>query len=127
MNDKEPKYPTSLFIIGVLQNITKNFLILIIAIAFFVLGIWLKWCLIAGAASLVLAVVIAIIEQIHIRNEVINSDNPEFQEWKNAMMSGNWMENIKNMVESKMQDPSNCVHYEDDEDEDTDEDENDEK
>lgn len=127
MNDKEPKYPTILFIIGVLQNITKNFLILIIAIAFFVLGIWLKWCLIAGAASLVLAVVIAIIEQIHIRNEVVNSDNPEFQEWKNAMMSGNWMENIKNMVESKMQDPSNCVHYGDGEDEDTDEDENDEK
>jgi len=77
---KDNKYPVSLFVIGVLMNLTKNFFLFLPSIILLIVGIWVKWCLFVGVALLLLDVIISLIEQIQIRNATINSDNPSFKE-----------------------------------------------
>ena len=98
------KYPVSLFVIGVLMNLTKNFFLLLPSIILLIVGIWVKWCLFVGVALLLLDVIISLIEQIQIRNATINSDNPNFKEWQDAILSSNWKNNIMDLTESKIDD-----------------------
>ena len=98
------KYPVSLFVIGVLMNLTKNFFLFLPSIVLLIVGIWVKWCLFVGVALLLLDVIISLIEQIQIRNTTINSDNPNFKEWQDAILSSDWKNNIMDLTESKIDD-----------------------
>lgn len=98
-NDK--KYPASLFVMGFIMNLTKNFIFFYPGLLLLFIGIWSDICLKIGVCLLLADVAVSLIEQIQIRNATLNSDNPEFEDFQNAMLSENWMENIKNIVESK--------------------------
>lgn len=98
-NDK--KYPASLFVVGFIMNLTKNFLFFYPGLILLFIGIWSDVCLKLGLCLLLADVAVSLIEQIQIRNTVLNSDNPEFEKWQNAMLSEDWRENIQNIIESK--------------------------
>ena len=103
-DNQDNKYPVSLFVIGVLMNLTKNFFLFLPSIVLLIVGIWVKWCLFVGVALLLLDVIISLIEQIQIRNTTINSDNPNFKEWQDAILSSDWKNNIMDLTESKIDD-----------------------
>ena len=103
-DNQDNKYPVSLFVIGVLMNLTKNFFLFLPSIVLLIVGIWVKWCLFVGVALLLLDVIISLIEQIQIRNATINSDNPKFKEWQDAILSSDWKNNIMDLTESKIDD-----------------------
>jgi len=103
-DNQDNKYPVSLFVIGVLMNLTKNFFLFLPSIILLIVGIWVKWCLFVGVALLLLDVIISLIEQIQIRNTTINSNNPNFKEWQDAILSSDWKNNIMDLTESKIDD-----------------------
>jgi len=74
------------------------------SIILLIVGIWVKWCLFVGVALLLLDVIISLIEQIQIRNTTINSNNPNFKEWQDAILSSDWKNNIMDLTESKIDD-----------------------
>lgn len=98
------KYPVSLFVIGFLMNLLKNFLLFFPSIIFLIIGIWIKWCFFVGVALLLSDVVISLIEQFKIRSAAINSDNPDFKEWQDAILSSEWKNNVIELTESKIDD-----------------------
>ena len=101
-DNQDKKYPVSLFVIGVLMNLTKNFFLFFPSIILLIAGIWVKWCFFIGIALLMLDVIISLIEQIQIRSATMNSDNPNFKEWQDAILSSDWMKNVKDLTESKI-------------------------
>ena len=101
---KDKKYPVSLFVIGVLMNLTKNFFLFFPSIVLLIVGIWVRWCFFVGIALLLLDVIISLIEQIRIRSATINSDNPNFKEWQDAILSSDWKNNVMDLTESKIDD-----------------------
>lgn len=62
---------------------------------------WVKVCLIIGLGLLGLDIVLSFVEQLHIRNATLNSDNPNFTEFQTAILSKNWKDNITSIVENK--------------------------
>ena len=86
------------------MNLTKNFFLFLPSIILLIVGIWVKWCLFVGVALLLLDVIISLIEQIQIRNTTINSNNPNFKEWQDAILSSDWKNNIMDLTESKIDD-----------------------
>ena len=98
-----PKYPAGLFWIGFLLNMTKNFFLLFPAILLLILGIFFEKCLLIGLALLILDIAVSFIQQIQIRNATLNSDNPNFREWQDAILSPEWKENITDLLGSKME------------------------
>ena len=93
-DNQDNKYPVSLFVIGVLMNLTKNFFLFFPSIVLLIVGIWVRWCFFVGIALLLLDVIISLIEQIQIRSATINSDNPNFKEWQDAILSSDWKNNV---------------------------------
>ncbi|MBQ8393280.1 MAG: hypothetical protein IJX51_05850 [Clostridia bacterium] len=120
MNDKEPRYPWSLFFAGLMINILSHIYLFVPGAAFLVVGLFLgKDFLKAIGLALMLAVLlVCLIDQIRIRNGVINSDDPNFEEWRNAMMSPHWRENITGMLDKKIQDEDNKIELENDDEDD---------
>lgn len=86
------------------MNLIKNFLLFFGGIILLIVGIWVKWCLIFGIVLLFIDVVIALVGQIRIMNTAINSDDPNFTEWQNAMLSPDWKDRIMDLTETKMDD-----------------------
>ena len=101
-DSKDKKYPITLFLMGVVMNLLKNFILLLLALVFLVIGIGVQWCLELGLGLLALNVVIAFVQQLQIRNTTLSSDNLDFQQWQEAMLSPEWMKNIKEMTEHKI-------------------------
>lgn len=104
MNNR--KYPTSLFIIGFISNILFHFFWLFVpAILFLIIGIWKDICLWIGIGLLILDVLLSFIDQMKIRHTFLSdSDHPDFQAFQEALSKdGNWMENVKELVESKIE------------------------
>ncbi len=103
MKDKQDnKYPVSLFLIGVLMNLIKNYFLLFPSIILIIVGVWVKWSFFVGVALLLLDVIISLIQQIQIRNSTINNDNPDFKEWQDAILSSDWKNNVMDLTESKI-------------------------
>ena len=47
---------------------------------------------------------LALAEQWRIRKTILEeSDNPDFKEFQDAVLSGNWRQNVIDMVETKIQ------------------------
>ena len=101
---KDKKYPVSLFVIGVLMNLTKNFFLFFPSIVLLIVGILVRWCFFVGIALLLLDVIISLIEQIQIRSATINSHNPNFKEWQDAILSSDWKNNVMDLTESRIDD-----------------------
>jgi hypothetical protein len=104
MKEPKSKYPASLFWTGVALNILQSFLWLAIATVLMLLGgktPWLGW---AGLSLLAAVLIIAVGKQLVYRHTVLHSDSPEFADWQEAMLSPDWNENVKDMVERAMND-----------------------
>jgi hypothetical protein len=104
MKDPKPQYPASLFWTGVALNILRSFLWLVVSTVLLIIGRTTPWCAVAGLALLVLVVAVAMIKQLSYRHTVLHSDTPEFDDWQAAMLSPDWEENVKAMVERAMND-----------------------
>ena len=121
MKDPKPQYPASLFWTGVALSILRSLLWLVLATVLMLLGAktpWLGW---AGLALLALVVAIALIKQLSYRHTVLHSDTPEFDDWQAAMLSPDWEENVKDMVQRAMNDTEADLYMEE---EDSEEDKN---
>ena len=97
------EYPTDLFWMGFFMNMTKNFYLFFPAIILLFIGIWNMPCLVIGWTLMIVDVVLSYIEQCEIRDGIKNSNNPNFDEWKNAMLSSDWKENVKDLLDSKIE------------------------
>lgn len=96
------KYPVNLFMIGFISNIIGRFFFLFFpAVILIIIGIWVKACLIIGLGLLGLDIVLSFGEQLILRNVTLNSDNPNFKEVQDAILSEDWKNNIMNIVEDK--------------------------
>jgi hypothetical protein len=104
MKDQRPQYPASLFWTGVALSILRSFLWLAVSTVLLIIGRTTPWCAAAGLALLVLVVAVAIIKQLIYRHTVLHSVNSEFTDWQAAMLSPDWEENVRDMVERAMND-----------------------
>lgn len=96
------KYPVSLFIVGVISNMIGRFFFLFFpAVILIIIGIWVKVCLIIGLSLLGLDIVLSFIEQLILRNTTLNSSNPNFTKFQDAILSEDWRNNIMNIVDDK--------------------------
>ena len=114
MKDPKPQYPASLFWTGVALSILRSLLWLVLATVLMLLGAktpWLGW---AGLAILALVVAIAIIKQLSYRHTVLHSKDSEFADWQAAMLSPDWEENVKDMVQRAMNDNEADLYMEED-------------
>ena len=92
------KYDNGLFMAGVCLNFIKNVFIWIPAIILLFVGVWVKVGLYIGITLLILNIIVAFIEQFHIKSCVENSDTPEFEPWKEIMTSDNWKDDVKDKI-----------------------------
>ena len=114
MKDQRPQYPASLFWTGVALSILRSILWLVIATILMLLGAktpWLGW---AGLALLILVVAVALIKQFSYRHTVLHSKDSEFADWQAAMLSPDWEENVKDMVQRAMNDTEADLYMEED-------------
>lgn len=114
MKDQRPQYPASLFWTGVALSILRSLLWLVLATVLMLLGTktpWLGW---AGLAILVLVVAVALIKQLSYRHTVLHSKDSEFADWQAAMLSPDWEENVKDMVQRAMNDTEADLYMEED-------------
>ena len=100
-------YPASLFLMGFMLNlVARNFILFISALILILIGIWVKECLLIGIAVLALDAVISFIIQMKMRSEMMNNDDPDFQPFRDAVLSSDWQANVMDLVEQKVEDNS---------------------
>ena len=116
MKDQRPQYPASLFWTGVALSILRSFLWLIISTVLLLVGRTTPWCAAAGLAILALVVAVALIKQLSYRHTVLHSKDSEFADWQAAMLSPDWEENVKDMVQRAMNDDIEAELYMEEED-----------
>ena len=114
MKDQRPQYPASLFWTGVALSILRSFLWLIISTVLLLVGRTTPWCAAAGLAILALVVAVALIKQLSYRHTVLHSKDSEFADWQAAMLSPDWEENVKDMVQRAMNDTEADLYMEED-------------
>ena len=114
MKDQRPQYPAFLFWTGVALSILRSFLWLIISTVLLLVGRTTPWCGAAGLAILVLVVAVAIVKQLSYRHTVLHSKDSEFADWQAAMLSPDWEENVKDMVQRAMNDTEADLYMEED-------------
>lgn len=95
------KYPFKLFLIGVITNIFFHFSWLFVpSVVLLIIGVFVKPCLYLGLIILLIDIILSIIEQLKIRNALLNSENNQIKGFVEALgKEGNWMENVKNWVD----------------------------
>ena len=118
MKDQRPQYPASLFWTGVALSILRSFLWLIISTVLLLVGRTTPWCGAAGLAILALVVAVAIVKQLSYRHTVLHSKDSEFADWQAAMLSPDWEENVKDMVQRAMNDTEADLYMEEEDGED---------
>ena len=123
MKNSPKKYPPSLFWSGVAVSILRSFLWLVISTILLLIGRTTPWCGMAGLAVFFAVIAVAIGKQLIYRHATLHAEE---EDWKAAMLSPDWEENVKTMVERAMNDDPDLPDdlYEDTV-EDTVEDEND--
>lgn len=113
------KYPLDLFLFGYITNVVFHFFWLFVpSIILMLIGISYRPCMIAALVLLVLDLIISFIEQMRIRRAFLeDSDNPDFRAFQDALSKdGDWRENIKDLIDSKI--PKNDNDNQDDTDND---------
>ena len=114
MKDQRPQYPASLFWTGVALSILRSFLWLIVSTVLLLVGRTTPWCGAAGLTILALVVAVAIVKQLSYRHAVLHSKDSEFADWQAAMLSPDWEENVKDMVQRAMNDTEADLYMEED-------------
>ena len=97
------KYNPKLFLVGFMMNLIRKIPLLLIAVVLALIGIKNQVFLAIAFGIFILALIWSLMQQIQIKNTVEHSDNPNFEPFAKAMMSDNWKEEIKDIVEEKIQ------------------------
>ena len=97
---KERKYPTKLFITGVLIGvILYRFYLFVPSIILIIIGFKFKICYYIGCVILLIDLILSFIWQVRIRNLVLNdNDNPDIQKFQDAFTDGDPNENLINTI-----------------------------
>ena len=95
------KYNSQLFWLGTLINIVKKTPLILIAAVLGIIGIWERPCLYFALGVMLIVLVWSFVQQLEIKHTVEHSDNPNFAPYKDAMMSDDWREEIKKLVEDE--------------------------
>lgn len=97
------KYPASLFISGFIMNLTIKFWYMFVsAVVLEIIGIRVSPCLYIGLGVFMADVIAAFIYQLYLRNATLKSDNDNFSEFQDAMLSHEWKNNIGELIEKKI-------------------------
>ena len=104
MKDRKPKYPPSLFWSGVALSILRSFPWLILSTVLLLLGNKTPWCAAAGVALLLAVVAVAVGKQLVYRHTLLLMREPDMDDWQAAMLSPDWEEHVKDMVERALND-----------------------
>ncbi len=103
----KPKYPMSLFIVGVVMNFVVRHLLLFLAGLILIIvmepGSFFHY---VGIVMLVFDFLLSLGLQMGIRKEVMSeSDNPDIQRIQAALSKeGRWVDNVKDIVDDKLDD-----------------------
>jgi hypothetical protein len=110
------KYPTSFFVIGIMQNLVKYVFISLIGALFLIIGfLGTDMCITIGIIILICYFLLCVIEQFIIRSAILKESNsPEFNEFMDGAFGvNNQDENtlsshqkIINIVEEKIKSQS---------------------
>ena len=100
----EKQYPAKMFWFFVLTEFLFHFFYLSLpGIILCIVGIWVKPCLWAGLAILLLDLVLSMIEQMRIRKAAVTpSDNPEFNELMDAFCGPGGLEAFGEVLDKKI-------------------------
>ena len=101
MKNEKPQYPPSLFWSGVAVSILRSFLWLVISTILLLIGRTTPWCGMAGLAVFFAVIAVAIGKQLIYRHATLHAEE---EDWQAAMLSPDWEENVKAMVERAMND-----------------------
>lgn len=96
------KYNRKLFWMGFGLNIIRKIPLVLIAAVFGIVGIWVKPCLYVALAIMLIVLIGSFIQQVNIKHTVEHSDDPNFAPFQEAMTSDNWQEELKRIVEDKI-------------------------
>lgn len=104
------EYPKSLFLTVFFSNfLVKHIYLALPGLTLLIVGIWVKPCLYIGLAFLALDLILSLLGALQNRKVFLTSDNPNFREAQEAILSQNWRENMKKMVEQKQEDAQQRV------------------
>lgn len=101
---KKRRYPTFLFVLGVVTNFLFHFFWLLIpALLLLLIGIFLRPCLYIALSLLALDLLLSLLEQLRLRREFMrDSDNAYFTAFQDALSKdGPWFQNLTDFLNAK--------------------------
>ncbi len=94
------KYPANFFWTQLLFSLFVHHIYLCLpGLTLLIVGIWIHPCLYVGICLLVLDAALSLASALKSRYVVLTSDNPNFCEAQDALMSENWRENLQRLVD----------------------------
>jgi len=100
---EDRKYPTSLFISGLILKIIKRWYLLAIALLLFIIRLFVPSLpILLPAVILLFCIAIAFIEQLAMRSVAMKSEDDVFDKLFGASGSADWRSNVTNMVNEKI-------------------------
>ncbi len=98
----DKRYPKDLFWFHFFQTFLFHHIFLWLpGITLLIVGIWVRPCLYVGLGFLVMDLIASYLNAVRTRDVFLNSDNPNFKEAQDAVLSENWRENLQQMAENK--------------------------
>ncbi len=95
----EEKYPRSLFWTVFLTNLfAKHIYLALPGFTLLMVGIWTRPCLWIGLGLLALDVCLSLMQAIKTRKIFLSSDDPNFQPFRDAVLSENWRQNFDELI-----------------------------
>lgn len=84
------------------EFIYKIFFIFLLGVLVLIIGIWVKICVYIGAFLFLTDVLLSLFEQMKSRKTVLKNNDPNFEEFQNAVLSPDWENNVKDFVKTKI-------------------------
>ena len=95
-NPKKFRYPAGLFFLGLFTNfIARNILLLALGLLLLVVGLWIRWCFLAGLSFLCMDLLISFAQQLRFRHTALTSTDPKLRDLQEAIASGDWRSGIQ--------------------------------
>ena len=100
----DKKYPSSLFWTQLIMDfLVRHIYLCIPGFTLVIVGIWVRPCLYIGIGFLLLDAGLSLFSALRTRSVFLNSNDPNFKEAQDAVLSANWDQNLRDLVECKIQ------------------------
>ena len=109
------RYPASLFLVGCIMNFFRNCLLNIAMLVLLLVGIWSRPCLYIGLVLLGINLILAFIAQLRLKRAIMKGfeDTEEEQQFKDIIFDPNWVDNVKDYTEDKINKNTDLTDYKD--------------